>query len=209
MTPPFSLLSRGSVAALLTAAFLSAAPAGELPFTDPFTSDHPVPERRAVRGPWKIADGVAECTQDDALYRKFKDHGPIIFYDLATADATVRYAVKPQGCRSVVFTLNGEAGHVLRFVTGERGTSVRAFPAGKEADAPKSIETHREADWTLRDGEWTTVVVKLEQDRATITFGDHAPVTVEHPTYSLARSNLSLGFAFGTLAVKSLSVSAP
>ncbi|MCB1064919.1 MAG: hypothetical protein KDN20_18625, partial [Verrucomicrobiae bacterium] len=118
--PPFCV----ALAIISLAVSISTARA-ELPFSDPFTADAKVPERRALRAEWQIADGVAKCTQDDALYKKFKDHGPIIFYDLPTTDATVRYAMKPQGCKSAVFTLNSDEGHVFRFVTSERGTSIR------------------------------------------------------------------------------------
>ena len=180
-----------------------AARAGEKDFVDTFTAGAKVPERRAMRGDWQIADGVASCAQDDVLYKKFKDHGPIIFYDLPTTDSTISYAFKPQGCKSVVFTLNAATGHVFRFVTGARGTSVRAFPP----DAEKSIQTTRIDEWLMKEGEWTEVEVKVEGEKVTVKFGDHEAVTVEHASYAAAKSNLSVGFSFGTLSVKSVEVS--
>ena len=195
--PPFCV----ALAIISLAVSISTARA-ELPFSDPFTADAKVPERRALRAEWQIADGVAKCTQDDALYKKFKDHGPIIFYDLPTTDATIRYAMKPQGCKSAVFTLNSDEGHVFRFVTSERGTSIRAFPPGDE----KSIETHRAAEWVLKDNAWTSVAVTVEGKRVTVTFGEFPPVTVEHESYAKARSNLSVGFAFGSMEIKDVSV---
>jgi len=172
-------------------------------FSDPFTKDAKVPERRAVRGDWKITQGIAKCSQDEALYKKYKDHGPIIFYDLATTDSTIRYQFKPEGCKSVVFTLNGENGHVFRFVTGARGTNFRAFPPNTEK---KSIQTKLEKDWLMKEGEWISVEVKIESKKATVKFGDHEAVVIEHDTYAKAKSNLSVGFSFGTLAVKGISV---
>lgn len=68
--------------------------AGEPLFIDPFTATNPVPERRALRGDWQIENGVAQVTQDDALYKKHKDHGPILFYDFPATRATYHYAVK-------------------------------------------------------------------------------------------------------------------
>lgn len=157
-----------------------------------------------MRGDWQITGGVAQCTQDDALYKKFKDHGPIIFYDLATTDATFRYAFKPQGCQTVVFTLNGQDGHVFRFVsTPQRGTDFRAFPP---SDDHKSVVTHRAADWKLVDGEWTPVTVAIKGDTATVRFGDAAPVEVKHETYAKSKTNFSIGFSFGSLAVKDVTV---
>ncbi len=199
-----SLLFRSTLTALASIACVSFTRAEPL-FSDPFTADAKVPERRALRGDWRIADGVAQCAQDDALYKKHQDHGPIIFYDLATTDATFRYAFRPEGCRSVVFTLNNAEGHVFRFVTsGERGTNFRAFPP---SDDHKSIATHRADDWNLVDGEWTEVTVALKGDTATVKFGDHEPVTVRHETHGKEKTNFSVGFSFGSLAIRGIEVS--
>ena len=45
-------------------------------FKDDFTQPK-LEQRRAARGGWKFADSIARCTQNDALYKKNKDHGPI------------------------------------------------------------------------------------------------------------------------------------
>ena len=186
-----------SLLALAATAIVTAAPV----FTDPFTEATAVPERRAMRGDWVIAEGIAKCTQDDELYKKNKDHGPILFYDLPTRDATYRFAFKPSGCQTVVFTLNGEGGHVFRMVTSSRGTGFRAFPPGDE----KSIQTRNEPEWKLAEGTWTEVMVTLKGPTATVKFGDRDPVTVEHGSYAATKVNFSLGFSFGTLEVKGIS----
>src|SRR5688500_14358850 len=92
---------------------------------------------RALRGLWKGGNGVMTCTQDDALYKKDKDHGPILFYDVPLQDGRVRFSFKAEGAKTLVFTANGADGHVFRFVMSERGTSIRAFPT--EGAGPKSI----------------------------------------------------------------------
>jgi len=171
-------------------------------FKDSFDADTEVPQRRAMRGDWKINDGVATVTQNNELYKKYKDHGPIIFYDLPTTDATFRYAVKPEGCKSVVFTINGD-GHVFRFVTGERGTNVRAFPP---RDDHKSISTAQKPEWLLTDCEWTTVEVEVDGETVTVKFGEHEPITVEHATYANKKTNFSIGHSFGTLSVRDVAV---
>ncbi len=183
--------------------FSSLARAEEEVFKDPFTTDAKVKERRALRGDWIIADGVASCTQDDDLYKKYKDHGPIIFYDHATGDCTVRFRFKPEGCKTFVFTMNAESGHIFRFVTSERGTSIRAFPP--EGDK-KSIEAGRGKDWVLKEGEWTAVEVVVKGEKVTVKMGEHEPIISEHSTFSKGRSNLSVGFAFGTCSVMGFEV---
>ncbi len=177
--------------------------AGEPFFKDPFTEGGAVPERRALRGDWKIAGGVARCTQDDELYKKNKDHGPVIFYEVPTTDATFRFSMKPTGCQSIVFTLNGSEGHVFRFVTSSRGTGFRAFPPGEE----KSIQTALHPEWKAPDGEWTQVSVTMKGDTATVGFGGHEPITIPHASYTATKVNFSIGFAFGTFEVKDVAVS--
>jgi hypothetical protein len=181
----------------------AACAAAEPAFKDPFTAGTAAPERRAMRGDWIIADGIARCTQDDELYKKNKDHGPILFYEVPATDATYRFAVKPSGCQSVVFTLNGAEGHVFRFVTGAKGTGFRAFPADHE----KSVQTGVRPDWKFPEGEWTAVVVDVKGTKATVTFGANEPVTLEHAGYTTAKVNFSIGFAFGTLEVKGVEAS--
>ena len=189
-----------SVLALIIPSLLHA---GEAIFSDPFTGGDKVPERRAMRGDWQIEGGVASVTQDDELYKKYKDHGPILFYDLPTTNATFHYAVKPAGCKSVVFTLNAEAGHVFRFVSAAAGTNFRAFPPEGEE---KSIATGRETEWVLPENEWTSFKVLIEGSRATVTMGDHPSVEVEHASYDRAKTNFSIGFAYGSLSVKNVRV---
>jgi hypothetical protein len=55
--------------------------AAEAPYSDNFTTAEQQ-TRRATRGPWIIENGTATCTQDNELYKKFKDHGPVTWYDL-------------------------------------------------------------------------------------------------------------------------------
>ncbi len=190
-------------AVLLTGVLAAATvPAGESSFRDAFVASAPVPERRAMRGDWNIAEGVARCTQDDLLYKKYKNHGPILFYDFPTTDATFRCVVKPTGCQSLVFTLNGTGGHVFRLIARAKGTTLLAFPP----DSEKPVETGSRPEWKLREGEWTEIVVTLKGSKAIVSLAGREPITVEHDTYGTPKVNFSVGFAFGTLEVKGIEV---
>ncbi|MEZ5384934.1 MAG: hypothetical protein R3F13_05410 [Prosthecobacter sp.] len=161
--------------------------------------------RRASRGEWKFADGTATCTQDDELYKKFKDHGPIIFYDLSYTDAAIQFAFKPDAdTKSVVYTSNGEDGHIFRIVFSKAGASIRAFPPeGKEDHT--SIAVGSEPDLKLKPGEWTNVSIELRGSKATLKVGDFMK-TYEHASFARAKTNLSVGFAFGTVGVQGVTV---
>ena len=160
--------------------------------------------RRALRGDWKFAEGSATCTQDDELYKKNKDHGPILFYDLAYTDADIHFAVKPDAAnKTVVFTANSAEGHVFRVVFTPTGMGVRAFPP--EEKDHKSISLGNEAAVKLKADAWTKVRVELRGDKATVRVGDFTK-TYEHASIARAKANLSVGFSYGTVSVTEMVV---
>jgi hypothetical protein len=125
----------------------------ELPYTAPFTSEkHDC--RRATRGPWIVENGVASCKQDDALYKKYKDHGPVAWFDIDFTDATIQFAMKPDAdVKSFLFTINGDNGHVFRFVTSTRLTLIKLpvngptslSPSKAKTPSSKSVTTNRQS----------------------------------------------------------------
>jgi hypothetical protein len=165
-------------------------------FRDEFTGS-PVPERRALRGEWRIGDGVAQCQQNDELFRQNKDHGPILFYDVPFQDATVRFAFQAKGCQTVVLTANGKQAHVFRLTMGEKATSVRAFPTGERPIGLAELPP-------LKQGEWVDVIVTWHGPQATIQIGSDIQKTVEYPGYAQEKTNISIGFSYGSLSVKGL-----
>jgi hypothetical protein len=173
------------------------------PFKVDFTSAK-LEKRRAERGDWKFSEGVARCTQDDALYKKNKDHGPVVWYDVPHQDVTIHFAFKPEGCKTFVFTANGKEGHVFRFVTSATGTSLRGFPP--EDKDHKSIALGKPGGPKLNSGEWTDVTVELRGTKATVRIGKDYTAAVEHSSLARAKTNIGLGFSFGTLSVKDFSI---
>jgi hypothetical protein len=187
---------------LLVAA--TAAFAADAPLLQDDFSDAKLATRRAMRGDWKFADKTATCTQDDELYKKNKDHGPILFYDLAYTDAAVRFAVKPDAStKTLVFTANGAESHLFRLVFSEAGMAVRAFPT--DSKEHKAVALANEATVKLKPGEWTHVSVELRGPKATVKVGDFTKA-YDHASIGLAKINLSVGFSFGTVSVKDLVV---
>lgn len=174
--------------------------AAEPPISDDFTSsDDSI--RRATRGPWKFEEKTAFCTQDDELYKKFKDHGPALWYDVDFTDATVAFSMKPdENVQSFIFTINGSDGHIFRFVSRERGTFIKAFAHEGEPDGSLDREGP-----PLRPGEWIDVTVTFSGDTAEVKIGDYEK-TVSHPAIDHSKTTVGLGFSFGTMAFRNVSV---
>ena len=164
-----------------------------------------LPARRAMRGEWAFKENAAICTQDDALYREHKNHGPIIFFTLGYQDATIRMSYKAEAARSVVFTCNNDKGHVFRFVSSDKGTTIRAYPA----DSPDHTSVELARGPALKSGEWTDLEVAISGSKVTLKIGKDFAQTVEHPGISAAKTNFSIGFAFGTFSVKGVKVAKP
>lgn len=164
----------------------------------------------AGRGKWKMADGVATCTQDDELYKKNKNHGPIMWYQAAFTDGTIHFSVKPQDCKQFVFTLNDDKGHVFRFVQNATGLSVRcwAMPGGHEAKPTvlndKSLKTP-----AMKQGEWTDVELKFAGKKCTLKVSPDFQHTFENDAIAKAKAKLGLGFSFGTVSIKDVKITVP
>jgi hypothetical protein len=166
---------------------------------DDYTGE--LPARRATRGPWKIADGTAVCAQDDELFKKFKDHGPVIWYDAKFTDAVIKFAFKPEKAKTFVFTVNGPEGHVFRFISTDRGTNIVAFPPSADH---KSKPLDRGGP-KLKEGQWTPVTVELRGTKAVVRIGEYK-AEVEDPSLSGQKVVVGLGFSFGTVALKDFSL---
>ncbi|MEC5127904.1 hypothetical protein VSU19_14155 [Verrucomicrobiales bacterium BCK34] len=174
--------------------------AAELPFADSFTSETQE-ARRLTRGPWIVTDGAATCTQDDALYKKFKDHGPVIWYDLDFTDATVTYSMKAdEAVNNFVFTINGADGHVFRFVSSPTRTFVKAFPREGEPDGILD----RKAP-PLKIDQWIDVSVTFKGESAVVKIGEYEK-TVTHPAIAQKKTTIGLGFSFGTMSFKDVTL---
>src|SRR5262245_14190638 len=93
---------------------LSLAQPGRTLLADDFTKAEKA-NRRLTRGNWTVKNGIAACAHDDELFKKFKDHGPAIWYDHELTDGIIRFEfLASSECKQFVFTVNGREGHVFR-----------------------------------------------------------------------------------------------
>lgn len=158
------------------------------------------------RGVWKLADGIATCTQDDDLYTKNKNHGPVVWYNTAFTDATIRFAIRAEKVKQFVFTLNNEKGHVFRYVMGPMPLSVRAWDTQGGTAKPDAFPVKNGPK--LAEGEWIQAELKFAGNECTLSVGDFTQ-SFTHPANAKNKTKMGLGFAFGTLQVKDVSITTP
>ncbi len=164
--------------------------------------------RNAARGDWKIEGGIASVTQDDAMFKKFKNHGPIMIYTVGHDDATAIVDIKPTGCRTVVFTMDAEnGGHAFRVklrtkrendspaeangkkTNGKKAKSKKAKSKKGKAGPKSIIVTYAakvgdaKAEQIVLNDQDVPSLIENEWNRLQVTVkGEHATVTLGNKT---------------------------
>ncbi|HWB00597.1 MAG TPA: sulfatase-like hydrolase/transferase [Pirellulales bacterium] len=161
------------------------------------------------RGTWKIADGMATCTQDDKLYEKNKQHGPVMWYDTPMTDGTITFSFRPHECQTFVFTLNNAKGHVFRFVVRPTGLLVAAWPTqGHDAKSLALFKPTPDSP-KLVGGQWIDAKLVFDGTQCTLSLGKDFRQTFENSAIGFDKTQLGLGFSFGTLDVRDVKVTTP
>ncbi len=171
-----------------------------IPFADDF-SQPTLSVRTLGRGPWKVSGSTAQCTQDDELYKKFKDHGPMITYAVPFSDAAVRYSFKPDAkVKNVVFTINSTTGHVLRIVASSSNSRAFVFTQDEHKNKPLATDLPK-----FKVDEWNETCIEVRGKQVSIKIGDYAKSFTSEEVV-VPKSNVTLGFSFGTLAVRDIKI---
>ena len=171
-------------------------------FLDSFTTEE-LANRRLLRGEWNVAGGVARVTQDDALYKKYKNHGPIAFYDLPMGDVRVSFEVRLEDAKRFIFTFNGKGGHVFRLLQNEANAAAMAYQDKDGKHAPLRLDT---ALPRVGNGQWIRYEVELRGEAAAFSIGDEFRKTVKHASFAKQKANLSLSFHYGAMEIRRLRV---
>lgn len=211
-----SLVPALFLTALSTAGMFIADPlrAGEI-FVDDFGSGK-LEGRQAERGQWEFQDGIASCVADPDLYKKFKNHGPIIKWPREFSDAAIQFEMKANDCQRVVFTLNGD-GHIFRVTLADESPDAPAgtskVPTRIIAWATKSskqnkgdtIKPKSMPDLPSVNEKWVQVKLNVIGKRAILSIGDFQ-TEIDHAALARAKNMVMLTFAHGELSVRNLRI---
>lgn len=211
-----ALLACCSLTISLGATAVSAADTQGVKLVDDDYTQASYPHRNAARGDWIIADGVASVTQDDELYKKYKNHGPIMIYTVPHTDASAVVEFKPEGCRAVVFTMDAaEGGHAFRVKLvpedpkrpRQRSAIVSYLAKKPGAEKAEQVVLNNKNVPALADGDWTRLEVTVVGDTATVKLGEET-IRVQHDQIAQAKKIAKLGFSFGALEIRQFQLQA-
>ena len=182
---------------------------------DEFVDDFRSPKlegRLAERGEWQFQNGIASCVADPDLYKKFKNHGPILKWPRKFNDATIEFEMKAKDCQRVVFTLNGD-GHIFRATLADERPDAPAgqsrVPTRLIAWATKSskqnkgdtIKPKQMPDLPAVNEQWVRVRLKVEGKHATLSIGEFQ-TEINHAAIARDKNMVMLTFAHGELSVR-------
>ena len=164
------------------------------------------PTRQALRGEWKFAENVASCVSDPELYKKFKNHGPILRWPTKFTDGTVAFELKAKGCSRIVITLN-EEGHVFRIsLNDEQKTRIFGWVGrSSKTNKPKTIAKDGVPTAGAIDGKWMKGRMVFSGNECRITLGDYT-AKLNHPSIGRKKGEFTISFASGECAIRGVSV---
>lgn len=190
-----------SIRSFLTAALLLPLVSLAGGFEDNFASaKHPT--RQALRGEWKYSNNTVSCVSDPELYKKFKNHGPILRWPAKFTDGTVEFELKAEGCSRLVITLN-EDGHVFRIsLNDEKRTRIFGW-IGKSSktNKPKTIASEGVPTAKSIDGKWMKGKMVFKGDHCQMTLGDYS-AKLNHPSIGRRKGEFTISFASGKCSIR-------
>jgi hypothetical protein len=182
------------------------------PINDDF-SDPKLEGRAAQRGDWKFSDKTASCIADEALYKKYANHGPIIRWASEFVDGTIEFEMKSTKGQRVIFTLNGD-GHVFRVLLCNDADSVskgapkvasRILAWAEKSSKKNQGDTFKPEglpSLAAVDDKWVKVSLSVNKGKANLAIGDFK-TEIEHASLARDKNSITLSFAFGEFAVRS------
>ncbi len=163
--------------------------------------------RTAVRGDWQFTDGVLHCEHDDKLYKQFKDHGPIVNYPHTYRDRVAEVSLRAHDCQNVVFTMDGQAGHVFRIKLSPSAAGVAlAWAEGPEPHEPIILSRTLPK---LKTDEWTTLRVEVLGEHVLVLIDGEVVCRAQHSALAREKTLTKYSFAFGSLSARDFRLIAP
>ncbi|MEM9943102.1 MAG: alkaline phosphatase [Planctomycetota bacterium] len=166
---------------------------------DNFQSSHPC--RKALRGDWQYDSNIASCTADPELFKKYKNHGPILRYPVKFQDGMIEFEVQGKGVKKLVLTLN-EKGHVFRMIhLDDKSSRIIGWSGPSKTTDSETIGKKDVPSAASFSDDWVPVKIVIKEDSAIINAGKYYEI-VRHDSLRRPKTEFTLSFHEGKLQVR-------
>ncbi|MCM8532613.1 MAG: DUF1080 domain-containing protein [Lentisphaeraceae bacterium] len=161
--------------------------------------------RSPERSEWVMKDGVISSKFDQALFEKFKSHGPIVWYshkELTDCEVSFDYYITDE-TTSVVFTYNKKKGHAYR--SKLRPDGINSMVWGQEKKATK---VPKQKSFEYKKNTWVPVKLTFVGNKLTINI-DGQIQEFEDEKVATPKAKFSYQYTGGELKVRNFKLTTP
>lgn len=169
--------------------------------------DEKLKSRLPARGDWKLEDKAISANFDEELFKKYKNHGPIVWYNheaVTDCDIELEYFVTG-GVDTVMFSVNDAKGHVYRTTIKTEGSRKGAYTKGWTAKKKASLAGKLEG-FDLEENKWVAVKLSFKGNKLSLTIGDKTQ-EYEHDAFAREKTKFNFQFSKGMMKVRNLKIS--
>jgi len=161
--------------------------------------------RKALRGDWTYLENAAKCVADPELYKKFKNHGPILRWPCEFTDGTIEFEFKPKDVQRLIVTLN-KTGHVFRIaLAGPKSTRIFGWPKPSKESPPETLARKDVPLISSLDQKWSKAKIVFKNKRATVSIGEFS-TQLNHELIAREKGEFTISFASGALALRKVRI---
>jgi hypothetical protein len=182
------VMSMLSGAAIVLCGFAAEGNRGKVLVNDDFTGPELQKPWKAMKGEWKISDGVltgAELAADK--------HAAVIRRPLKFKNAAFEIPFQLNGAKTIHLSINDKGGHLCRVSIDPKGFVLRRDKPNAKSDVKGELLARHAM--TLENGKWYTLQVEISGTKFTARIGNDHVASAEHP--DLGGEKIDIGLPVG------------
>ena len=171
-------------AAIVLCGFAAEGNRGKVLVSDDFSGPELQKPWKALKGAWKISDGVltgSEIAEDK--------HAAVIRRPLKFTNAAFEIPFQLNGAKTFHLSINDKGGHLCRVSIDPKGFVLRRDKPNAKSEV-KAVVLARHA-MAIESGKWYTLQVEISGTKFTARVGDGHVASAEHP--DLGGEKLDIG----------------
>ena len=170
-------------------------------FEDAFERDELGAGWSAVKGDWKIVDGVLVGRE-----KKEDAHAAVVNCNRPNRNSTIQFSFKLDGTDGFHLSFNHAKGHLFRVLVDKTKVIIRTDKDTKDAASkPVTLAT---ADAEIAQGTWHTMRAELDGEQVTVQINDDLKLKGRHPSLDVDKPNYRFVMRGAAWALDNVKISA-